>query len=166
MRTCGGGASPRACAWPSVGRRGGRPARALGRGGLREPREALLRIGEIAAIRVRFAAAGDEHVESLARAFRNATHEILPETRARVTRLAAQIPRVAREPRGPLHAGAAICIYSFAAVALLACSERARFAIDLGLPSLVAQQFRPAAHRPRRARLVVAGIALCDELLQ
>src|SRR5512138_2779321 len=159
MRKCGGGASPRACAWPSVRGRGRGPTRALGRSGGREAREAILRIGEVAAIRACFAGARHEDVDDLARAFGHAAHEILRETRARIARLVTQVPRVAREPRGPLHAGAAIRVQTFGTVTLLARRERARLAIGLGLALLVAQQLRAAAHRPRRARFVVAGIA-------
>ena len=79
----------------------------------------------------------------LARAFGKATHEVLRDARIRIARLVPQIPRVACQPRGTLHAGAAIRVDSFAAVTLLARGERARFAFLFAAAFLVAQHLGP-----------------------
>ena len=143
-----------------------RPARTVVRGGRRQAREAALRIGEIAAVRTCFARTSHHEVANLTHAFGNAAHEVLrrclrsrprissrryhvsPARRAvRCTRerQSASIP--SRQYRSS-HAG-----------------ERAFLALLLALALLVAQHLRTAAHRPRRARFHVAGIALERELL-
>src|ERR687897_118133 len=128
MRKYCGGASPRACAWPSVSARSGWRARALVHGSGREAREAALWIGEVAAIRTGDARARHDDIVGLLRTGRNATHEILRDARARVARLLAHVPGLTGQARGTLHADATILVDRFAAIALFAGRERALFA--------------------------------------
>src|SRR4051812_14959664 len=94
--------------------------RALASGSLRQPRETVLRIGEVATIRPSFAGARDDDVVGLQHAFGNAANEVLRDARARITRLVTQIPGVAGHASGTLHPDATIRIDALAAVTLLA----------------------------------------------
>src|SRR5262245_11677614 len=142
------------------------PARTVARRGRRQTREAGLRIGGVAAIRAGLARTRHHEVADLASACRNTAREILSGTSVFIPDLAAQIPRVARKPCGSLHAGTAFGVDAFTAVSLLACRERARLAFLVALALLVAQHFRPAAHRPGRAGFHVAGVTLLSQLFE
>src|SRR6185503_17870014 len=131
-----------------VPRRGFGQPRAVARCGLRQAREAVLRIGEIAAIRTGLGGARHQQVARLRRALGNAAYEVLRDAGARVTRLVTQIPGLAGHPRRTLDSRNAIRIDALAAVTLFACGEGACFAILFVLALRVAQHLRTAAHRP------------------